>query len=176
MLSYLRYNRISNGDYSKCMCLYSNECEIPELSNILDFTVVFTPPPFSPEIVPAVFHVCPFRGILFGLRATPKSKEVKSFIIHSIARLHTPPACIRYRLYIFLANRGLLSHAHSCTGRRLFISYIRCFPPQWKCNLPRKTATNTAFRRREQHKALSDSLAFENAPIQRLLNGQIVAP
>ena len=23
MLSYLRYNRISNGDYCKCMCLYS---------------------------------------------------------------------------------------------------------------------------------------------------------
>ena len=22
----------------------------------------------------------------------------------------------------------------------LFISYIRCFPPQWKCNVPRKTA------------------------------------
>ena len=47
MLSYLRYNRISNGDYCKCMCLYSNDCEISELSNILDVTVVFTPPPFS---------------------------------------------------------------------------------------------------------------------------------
>ena len=39
-----------------------------------------------------------------------------------------------------------------------------------------RVATNTAFRRREQHKALSDSPAFENAPVQRLLNGQIVAP
>ena len=39
-----------------------------------------------------------------------------------------------------------------------------------------RLATNTEFRRREQHKALSDSIAFENAPIQRLLNGQIVAP
>ena len=100
----------------------------------------------------------------------------------------------------------------------LFTSYIRCFPPQWKCNFPRKTAginnhiamlkydkinvtdmvhnrtnrqnirnptffcriirlaTNNAFRRREQHKALSDSLAFEIDPIQRLLNGQIGAP
>ena len=101
MLSYLRYNRISNGDYCKCMCLYSNnECEIPELSNILDFTVVFTLPPFSPEIFPAVFHVCPFSGNLFGLRATPKTKEVKSIISHSI-----PTACIRYRLYIFLDKR-----------------------------------------------------------------------
>ena len=44
-----------------------------------------------------------------------------------------------------------------------------------KCRIIR-LATNTAFRRREQHKALSDSLAFDNAPIQRLLNGQIVAP
>ena len=105
MLSYLRYNRISNGDYCKCMCLYSNECEIPELSNILDFTVVFTLPPFFPEIFTAVFHVCPFSGILFGLRATPKTKEVKSFIFHSIARLRTPTACIRYSLYIFLDKR-----------------------------------------------------------------------
>ena len=39
-----------------------------------------------------------------------------------------------------------------------------------------RLATNTAFRRREQHKAISDSLAFETAPIQWLLNGQIVAP
>ena len=70
MLSYFRDNRISNGDYCKCMCLYSNECEIPELSNILDFTVVFTPPLFFPEISPAVFNVCPFSGILFGLRAS----------------------------------------------------------------------------------------------------------
>ena len=38
------------------------------------------------------------------------------------------------------------------------------------------TGYRHSFRRREQHKALSDSLAFENAPIQRLLNGQIVAP
>ena len=37
-------------------------------------------------------------------------------------------------------------------------------------------ATNTAFRRREQHKALADSLPFENATIQRLLNGHMVAP
>ena len=86
-------------------CLYSNECEIPELSNIMDFTVEFTPPPFFPEICPAVFHVCPFSGILFGLRAIPKTKEVKSFIFHSIARLRTTPACIHYRLYIFLAKR-----------------------------------------------------------------------
>ena len=94
MPSYLRYNRISNGDYCKCMSLYSNECEIPELSNILDFTVVFTLPPFFPDIFPAVFHVCPFSCILFGLRATPKTKAVKSLICHSIARLcvRRPPA------------------------------------------------------------------------------------
>ena len=39
-----------------------------------------------------------------------------------------------------------------------------------------RLTTNTAFRRQEKHKALLESLAFENAPIQRLLNGQIVAP
>ena len=39
-----------------------------------------------------------------------------------------------------------------------------------------RLATNTAFRCREQHKVLSYSLSFENDPIQRLLNGQIVAP
>ena len=47
--------------------------------------------------------------------------------------------------------------------------------PTFFCRIIR-LATNNAFRRREQHKALSDSLAFEIAPIQRLLNGQIVAP
>ena len=31
-----------------------------------------------------------------------------------------------------------------------------------------RLATNTAFRRREQQKALSDSLAFENASIEWL--------
>ena len=109
-----RYNRISNGDYCKCMCLYSNECEIPELSNILDFTVVFTPPPFSPEIVPAVFHVCPFSCILFGLRATPKTKAVKSFIFHGIARLRTARTCIRHRL----SRRGANTH---CKGLHCWI-------------------------------------------------------
>ena len=90
----------------KCIYFSSiDECEIPELSNILDFSVVFTPPPFFPENVPTVFHVCPFSSILFGLRATPKTKEVNSFIVHSIARLRMPPASIRYRLYIFLAKR-----------------------------------------------------------------------
>ena len=113
MLSYLRYNRISNGDYCKSMCLYCNECEIPELSNILDFTVVFTPPPFFAAIFPAVFDVCPISGLFFGLRATPKTKEVKSFIFHSIARLRRPPAspaCIRYRVFKFLAKiKGFLA-------------------------------------------------------------------
>ena len=47
--------------------------------------------------------------------------------------------------------------------------------PTFFCRIIR-LATNNASRRREQHKALSDSLAFEIAPIQRLLNGQIVAP
>ena len=75
---------------------------MPELSNILDVTVIFTPPPFSPEMFSAVFHVCPISGILFGLRATPKTKEVNPFIFHS---LRSPPACIRHRLYIFLAKR-----------------------------------------------------------------------
>ena len=36
-----------------------------------------------------------------------------------------------------------------------------------------RLATNTVFRRREKQKALSESVAFENGPIQRLLNGQI---
>ena len=58
-----------------------------------------------PANFPAVFHVCPISGLLFGLHATPKTKEVKSFIFHSIARLRTPPACIRYRVFIFLAKR-----------------------------------------------------------------------
>ena len=111
MLSYLRYNRISNGDYCKYMCLYSIECEIPELSNILDFTVAFTPPPFSPEIVPAVFHVCPFSGILF------------------------------YRLYIPSQTEGFLATPTATqVGHYLYRRYIHCFPPQWKCNFPRKTA------------------------------------
>ena len=91
MLSYLRYNRISNGEYCKCMCLYSNECDIPELSNILDFTVVFTLPPFFPEISPAVFHVCPLSGILACARH-PKQRSSHSFFIASPACVRRPPS------------------------------------------------------------------------------------
>ena len=95
------------------MCLYYIECEIPELSNILDCTVVFAPPPFSPEFFLLYFTFA--HSAVFYLacaRATPKTKEVKSFNCHRIARLRTPPACIRYRLFIFLAKRRAIQVGH----------------------------------------------------------------
>ena len=87
MLSYIRYNRISNGDYCKCMCLYSNECEIPELSNILDFTVVLPQPPVFPEIFPLFFTFAIQRYFIWLARDT-QTEEVKSLIFS----YHRPPA------------------------------------------------------------------------------------
>ena len=102
----------ANSDNSQIIRFMLNYATLPT-----GFTVVFTLPPFSPENFPAVFHVCPFSGVLFGLRATTKTKEVKSFIFHSIARLRTPTACIRYRLYIFLGRDRFDSTASA--GRRI---------------------------------------------------------
>ena len=49
---------------------------------------------FSRQFVQLYFSFCPISGLLFGLRATPKTGEVKSFIFHSIARQHPLPSTV----------------------------------------------------------------------------------
>ena len=48
--------------------------------------------------------------------------------------------------------------------------------PTNRQNIRNPTSNKHCIPPAGKHKALSESVAFENGPIQRLLNGQIVAP